>query len=144
MNKDFDAWNKVKKAVHTKPDTFGVHERELWWASLGVNVGVETDGKHQTFERPVLVIRKFNRQMVCIVPTTSRGKDPRFYEQFSYQDRVYFTMLTQLRTISTKRLLRKIGMMPKEDFEKVQQRCSSFFEVDENPRERGFSRRPKP
>lgn len=46
MQKDFDKWNEIKKIVHSKPDNFGMHKREIWWMSLGLNVGVEVDGKH--------------------------------------------------------------------------------------------------
>jgi mRNA interferase MazF len=134
MNKKFDEWNEIKKAVHARPDNFGVHEREIWWLSLGVNIGVEMDGKHKSFERPVLVLRKFNRQMVWVLPTTSRGKDERFYEKFLFGGREYFVALTQPRTVSTKRFLRKIGMMSKSDFERIQQKIAGFVQKDENPR----------
>ena len=61
MNKNFDKWNDIKKSVNNKPDNLGVHKREVWWMTLGLNVGVETDGKHENFERPVLVLKRFNR-----------------------------------------------------------------------------------
>lgn len=144
MEKEFDKWNEIKKTVHVKPDNFGVHEREIWWLSLGVNVGVEIDGKHKSFERPVLVLRKFNRQMVWVLPTTSRGKDARFYEKFLFGGREYFVVLTQPRTVSTKRFLRKIGMMSKSDFERIKQLLIRFIQTDEDPQLSGSSRRPKP
>ncbi|TSD04658.1 MAG: hypothetical protein Greene071436_90 [Parcubacteria group bacterium Greene0714_36] len=127
MEKDFDRWNEVKKVIHAKPDDFGVHERELWWVSLGVNIGVETDGKHETFERPVLVMRAFNREMVWIIPATTKTGDVRFYYKFLYGGRAYAVVLTQLRTVSTKRFIRKIGVMESIDFEKIRGRCRSFF-----------------
>jgi len=125
--KDFDKWNEVKKYIHLKPDNFGVHEREIWWLSLGVNIGVEIDGKHSSFERPVLVVRKFNRQMVWVLPITSRGKDARFYCKYLFNGREYFVVLTQPRTVSTKRFLRKIGMMPKGDFGRTRQLLAGFI-----------------
>ncbi len=30
------------------------------WCSIGINVGDEEDGKNELYERPVLVIKKFN------------------------------------------------------------------------------------
>jgi mRNA interferase MazF len=68
MEKDFDRWNKKKKTLHQTHFTHFVHEREVWWCALGANVGVEADGKHDNFERPVLVLRKFNRDAVLVVP----------------------------------------------------------------------------
>lgn len=144
MEKPFDEWNEKKKSIHIKPDNFGIHEREIWWTSFGVNIGVEIDGKHKGFERPALILRKFNRQMTWVLPTTTRIKDVRFYEKFLLNGREYFVILTQLRTVSTKRFLRKIGMISKGDFERIQQRIMQIIRADENPLWGGFSRRPKP
>ena len=144
MKKDFDKWNSVKKSTELKLDNFGIHEREIWWTSFGVNIGVEIDGKNNDFERPALIVRKFNRQMVWVIPTTLQAKDERFHEKFTLGDKEYYVVITQLRTVSTKRFLRKIGMMPKEDFKRVQQRIIEFLQKNENPPLSEFSRRPKP
>jgi len=61
MNKDFDKWNKRKKRIHEGSFDDFVHAREVWWCAVGVNIGVEADGKHTNFERPVLIIRKFSK-----------------------------------------------------------------------------------
>ncbi len=143
MKKDFNRWNEEKKLIHEKLDNFGVHEREIWWVSFGVNVGVEIDGKSKGFERPALILRKFNRQMVWVLPTTSHSKNPKFYEKFSYGNNEYYIALTQIRTLSTKRLLRKIGMMEMGDFEKIQRKLVDFIENKRIPPKR-VSRRPKP
>ena len=144
MEKDFDKWNNLKKSTELKLDNFGVHEREIWWTSFGLNIGVEIDGKNNDFERPALIIRKFNRQMVWVLPTTLQAKDERFHEKFILGNKEYFVAITQLRTISTKRFLRKIDMMSKEDFKRVNQRIIEFLLKDENPPLSGPSRRPKP
>ena len=141
IEKEFDRWNEIKKSIHEKPDNFGVHEREIWWLSLGINIGVEIDGKNKDFERPVLILRKFNRQMVWVFPITSRAKNLKFYEKFTFGDREYFIAITQIRTVSTKRFLRKIGMMNNDDFIRIKQKLVLF--INENPQS-GFSRRPKP
>lgn len=144
MKKDFDGWNEVKKLTDGKPDNFGVHERELWWMSFGINVGVEIDGKNVYFDRPALILRKFNRQMVWILPTTQQAKDEKFHEKFSFDGNVYFVALTQIRTVSTKRFIRKIGMLSQSDFNKVKARVIEFIQKNENPPLSGSPRRPKP
>ena len=144
MHKDFDQWNMFKKLVQEEPDFFGAHQRELWWMTFGLNVGVEIDGKHDTFERPAIVLRKFNNQMAWVLPVTSQVKDNQFYERFTYGDQVYYAAITQLRTVSTKRFLRKVGMISKSDFERMQQKVSMFALTYETPHRGGVSRRPKP
>ena len=145
MEKDFDRWNDVKKNVHREPDIIGLHQRELWLIAFGLNVGVEIDGKHTSFERPGIVLRKFNNQMTWVLPVTSQEKDSPFYERFTFNDQAYYVALTQLRTVSTKRYLRKIGMIPMADFERMQQKVSRFALLNErSPAQGGAPRRPKP
>ena len=111
MTKDFDRWNARKKILNNDVFDRFVHEREVWWCALGVNIGVEADGKHENFERPVLVLRKFNRDAVLIVPLTSRAKPNPYQWSFKHEGKLFAAVFSQLRLISTKRLLRKMYRM---------------------------------
>src|SRR4051812_46528169 len=102
MQKDFDTWNSVKKQTDRKEIVAGVHERELWWVSFGLNIGVEMHGKHDNYERPAIVIRRFNSNMIWVLPTTSQYKNQDFHAKFMFNGQEYFAALTQIRTISTK------------------------------------------
>lgn len=131
--KDFDGWNERKKIYNKKPSIVGVHEREVWWVSLGLNIGIETDGKNEEFERPVLVLKRFNIEMIWILPITSQIKNTTFHQNFTLQGREYYAALTQIRTVSTKRLLRKSGTIPKKDFRNIRKRVMSFLQTNEDP-----------
>jgi mRNA interferase MazF len=97
MEKDFDRWNKKKKVLNKADFIDYVHEREVWWCALGVNVGVEADGKHDNFERPVLVLRKFSRDAVLVVPLTSRVKRNRYYAPFMHGGNMFAAVISQMR-----------------------------------------------
>jgi len=75
--KNFDSWNEKKKVLNTRKlsDDFFVLEGEIWWASLGVNVGKEIDGKNGEFERPVLVLLVIDYDALWTLPVTSTLKD---------------------------------------------------------------------
>lgn len=133
MDKDFDEWNRVKKFTNDKPETFGVHEREIWWISFGLNIGVEIDGKNPNFERPGVIIRKFNREMAWVLPITLQAKSKKFHEKFLFGNKAYFVVLTQVRTVSTKRFLRKIGMMSQDDFDNIKEKMVKIIQKNENP-----------
>lgn len=80
--KDFNGWIIKKKNLHESgniPPMF--KERDVWWVSIGINVGYEEDGKHEKFLRPVLVLRKFNRKLFLGVPMSTKIKDSRYYVQ---------------------------------------------------------------
>lgn len=143
MPKDFDAWNGQKKKVHARDEQILFHEREIWWCSLGVNVGVETDGKNDNFERPVLVLKKFNKDMVWVVPITSRKGPAKYYYPIKYGNKDRWVILSQLKTISSKRLIRKIEALPESDFEQISLLVRQFLK-SETPPLGGESRRPKP
>ena len=55
--KDFDGWHPCKKQIDQLKKRPTIRQREIWWCSIGVNVGVEQDGKNSLYERPVLVVR---------------------------------------------------------------------------------------
>jgi hypothetical protein len=60
MKKDFWKWHSKKEEIDEKDTRIFFHEREIWFAHLGANVGFEQDGKGENFGRPVLIFRKFN------------------------------------------------------------------------------------
>lgn len=115
--KDFDIWNTEKKDIDKRsPQRLFFREREIWWCSLGVNIGFEQDGKNEQFERPVLILKKFNGEMVFIVPLTSIKKTGRYYHSIQHEGNDYSLILSQSKLISTRRLLRKIRTISKTDF----------------------------
>ena len=119
MAKDFDRWNTRKKALHEGDFTQFVHEREVWWSALGLNIGVEADGKHKNFERPVLILRKFNRHAVLIVPLTTQTKPNPYRWPFKHKGNSFAAVFSQMRLISTKRLLRKMYRMDIHIFDDI-------------------------
>jgi mRNA interferase MazF len=118
MEKDFDKWNLQKKDIDKKEIKFDLffHEREVWWCAVGVNIGIESDGKNENFERPVIIIKKFNGQMLWVIPLTSRERKGEHYVKVSYEKGISWACLSQIKTVSTKRLLRKVGMVSKDEF----------------------------
>jgi mRNA-degrading endonuclease toxin of MazEF toxin-antitoxin module len=66
--------------------------------------------------------KRFNPNQLWAVPITTRErkkKSSRFYVQTSSTGREAYLMLSQLRTISSKRLTRKIGTMEEHEFKHV-------------------------
>ena len=52
----FADWARLKLRIHLYKNLDSVYfrERQIWWASVGQNIGVESNGKNANFERPVL------------------------------------------------------------------------------------------
>lgn len=128
MQKNFDIWNKNKKQIHTKNENKFYHEREVWWCSLGVNVGFEQDGTGSESERPVLILKGFSKQVCLVVPlTTSKKKNPYHFSLGKVDGRSAFAIISQIRLIDTKRLINKIGFIEHKIFEKIRKAAKDLL-----------------
>ena len=128
--KDFDLWGKYKKAVEKTEEIKLFHEREVWWCVLGLNIGSEQDGKGFLFQRPVLVVKKFNNRVLWVVPITHTHKmNPYYYLLPEWGDGASAAVLSQLKLISNKRLIRKFGVLPVEEFDNVIEKLKHIFPI---------------
>lgn len=118
--KNFDEWNTLKKRIDARIDTGRVYfsEREIWWAQIGCNVGYEQDGKGKLVQRPVLVLRKFNKQVLLVLPLSTKHKPGnKYYFNFSCPDGVTRSaILSQLRLIDIRRLNERMFILDEAIF----------------------------
>ena len=116
MKKDFQKWHLLKSKIEEEKIAPLFGEQEVWWCSLGANVGVEADGRNESFERPVLIFRKFNRQMFWGLPITTKKRVGKFYFTFILGGAEQTVVLSQVKTLSGKRLLRRLGKLSDNQF----------------------------
>ena len=120
MEKDFDRWNDLKKHINSDEILPHYHEREIWWAHVGANVGYEQDGTGPTFERPVLITRGFSPHVCVVVPLTTSTKRDRFYVSAGVvEEREAAAIVSQIRLIDTRRLINKVGMLESATFDRI-------------------------
>ncbi len=117
--KDFDSWNSLKKNINSKSLSPDFSEGDIWWVNIGINVGYEIDGKNEHFERPVLVVKKHNKETFLATVLTSKEKKNKWYIKIEQGEKVFIINTSQLRTISSKRLIRKIGQVTDINLSKV-------------------------
>ena len=134
QNKNFDSWNVKKKKLNNTKRRIYFKERQIWWCSIGLNVGFEQDGKNDNFERPVIVLKKFSNDLLWILPLTSQNKQGKYYYQMQYSSKTYVVILSQIRAISSKRLLRKMIRISSQDFSKIRLLVINFLKNKTNPR----------
>jgi len=113
----FVNWTKIKTRIHLSEKEIYPKAREIWWASVGQNIGIEINGKNENFERPVLILKVYNKNFILIVPISSTKKSGKYYYVFkNEEEKDNVVVLSQIKSISTKRLVRKIGDMSQKDF----------------------------
>ena len=116
MEKDFFGWAKIKQEVQERKQPPYYAVGQIWWCSLGSNVGTEQDGKGEEFVRPVVVLTKFNEHSCVVVPLTGRERKGRYYLPLgTVTGRPSSAILSQLRLIDSRRLANKIGWISKAE-----------------------------
>jgi len=129
---EYDKWNEVKKVVNKKNILVGFKVREIFWVRIGQNIGSEEYGKGNEFQRPVLIIRKINSNLFIGVPLTSQVKcDNDYFHKIEFKTKKGLyqnsAMILQLKSFDKKRLMGKIGILDKEQFNKVIEKTKELF-----------------
>ena len=120
MKKDFDRWNEQKKTIDDRQKSPFCHERELWWCTLGVNIGSEQDGSNIEYRRPILILKGLSKQTCLVIPLTTSTHTHKLRPSIGLvEDEQAHALLSQMRVIDTKRLVRKIGNLDKQIFDDI-------------------------
>lgn len=87
---------------------------------MGINIGDEQDGTGKNFDRPVIIIREFNERIFFGVALIGKKKTGKYYFPLGIVgNREASAVLSQVRLIDGKRLVRKIGMLDEKIFEEL-------------------------
>jgi len=104
-------WCKLKIALWGRQSKVVFKPGDIWWCSLGMNLGEEIFGKGAKFTRPVLIFRKFTNNSFLGLPLTKQN----------------WVMLNQARVLDKKRLTNRIGALDNSDFKKVREKFLEFY-----------------
>jgi mRNA interferase MazF len=123
-------WCKVVIFLRGKDKKVLFKEGEIWWCSIGMNVGVEVYGKGRKFERPVLIYKKLDGNSFLALPLTSKIKKGTWYIGIDSGGVNGSVLLAQARALDARRLIKKIGTLGVEDFENVQSHFLQLYGQD--------------
>jgi len=127
--KKFDNWNEVKKQIDNKTKISIPKEREVYWACIGENIGFEQNGKSELFTRPVLVFKRFNKNIFFGVPLSTQIKDGNFFFTFTLNGELSNALLVQGKLFDIRRLEKKIGMISKDDFNQLKLKFKDLLDI---------------
>jgi len=126
--KDFDSWNKEKQEIHVNRKNKFYHPRDIWWCSLGINIGFEQDGTGTYYERPVLVLKGFSTHVCWVVPlTTSQKKNPYHIAIGKINGKEAAVIISQIRLVDTKRFMEKVSVLNDEAFQKIRKAAKDLL-----------------
>lgn len=125
-------WCKVIIALRAEDKKVLFKEGEIWWCSIGMNVGTEIFGKGQRFARPVLIFKKFGPYSFLGIPITSQQKEGGWYASVRYDDRDDKAILVQARSLDVRRLIKRVGTLGSENFKEIQAAFLKFYGPEES------------
>lgn len=127
MNKWFALWIALKEKLHgkiTKPPR--VNEGDIWWVSIGENIGHEINGKNEKFTRPVIIFKKFSNSLFFVIPLTTKIKYGTWFVTYTFRKYQVTACLHQARTIDYRRFFSRLGELDKINFDKIK---ASFLKL---------------
>lgn len=125
--KSFKEWFKLKVGLWNNENKIIFKQGDIWWCSLGMNIGEEVIGKGDKFTRPVLIFRKFTSNSFLGLPLTKQEKKGTWYVEITIHGENRWVMLNQARVLDKKRLTSRIGALDNTDFNKVKIRFLEFY-----------------
>jgi mRNA interferase MazF len=135
-----EVWSKRKVRTHLAVrGKLYFEEREIWWSCLGENIGNEINGKHDVFERPVIILKKLSADILMAIPVTTKLRSGSWFYAFNVEGQPRRAVLAQIRVISTKRLIRRMGAMSMEDFAGLQKALINLIKTEPPVCTRGSS-----
>ncbi len=119
---DFQKWMPIKERVDDREvskDLY-IHVGEVWWVSLGKNIGFEQDGKSELFTRPIVVIKVLSRHTFLIAPLTTSKQEHGFRVSVSdFGGKPSKAIVSQIRVIDIKRFQKKIGKVDTKSLKEI-------------------------
>lgn len=127
----FRQWLELKFAIDTRDrgsKTY-ITPGDVRWCYLGLNIGSEQNGKGDQFLRPVILVNRLGPHLSWAVPLTRNPKLGKFYVPVALSDGSISgrAIISQLRVIDSKRLLRKIGRSTPASLSDVKKRIISLL-----------------
>jgi mRNA interferase MazF len=120
MFKRFLEWILLKERLQANNSTPPfVSERDLWWISMGENVGSEINGKSKLFSRPGIIYKKLSHTFYLIIPTTTQKREGSWFIPITINGKQTYACLHQLKTFDYRRLSSRMAQLTPDDFEKV-------------------------
>ena len=125
--KDFPTWHKKKTVLHEDKIRPFFREHEIWFCTLGLNIGFEQDGRGDGYMRPVIILKKFNNEIFWGIPLTKTQKNGLYYYPFKFGDQISTAIISQIKLIDSKRLNYKIGIINEEDLKEIKNRLKNLL-----------------
>ncbi len=129
MYKNFDIWNLEKKKIDEHSMDIYFKQGDIWWCSIGLNIGSELCGKGKEYRRPILIYKKLSEHTFIGIPLSTQRKIGSWFYSFKIGNKIQYLTLNQIRMFDQKRLQRKIDRISTKDFILIKEKLRVLLEL---------------
>jgi len=123
----YNDWNEQKVYIELQNIRTFFKERDIFYLRAWKNVWFEQNWKWGNFSRPFLVLKKFNNETFWWVPLSSKTKEWKYYHNFILNNIPQTAIISQMRLIDSKRILDKIWMIDKINYDLIKQKIKNLL-----------------
>jgi len=133
FEKKIHNWCKLKENILNIEKNIFFNEREIWWCNCWVNIWFEENWKWENFSRPFLILKKFSKEIFLWIPLTSKIKSWKYFFEINFLNKLNknltknSVLLLQSKTLSKKRLLKKIWTLDQNQFLKLKKEFKNLI-----------------
>ncbi|MEI6042608.1 MAG: type II toxin-antitoxin system PemK/MazF family toxin [bacterium] len=129
MIKDFDKWNRRKKAIEDSDCEVLFRTKEIWWCYVGLNIKIESCGKGDDYKRPVLVLRKLSAKGFIGIPLSTQAKKGSWFVDLEVNGKKGCALIYQIKMFSSSRMYWRISVLDDSSFESVKEKLRLLLEL---------------
>jgi mRNA interferase MazF len=120
-------WWRETVVISAKEASPTFKEGEIWWCSVGMNIGREIFGKGKDFSRPVIIFKKIGTDSFLAIPLTLQLKNGNWYVSVWHDGVERRALLSQIRVLDERRLIRKIGTLDDRNLGFLKEKFIEFY-----------------
>jgi mRNA-degrading endonuclease toxin of MazEF toxin-antitoxin module len=124
MKYKYKGWFLLKNKINANSSRKNFREGEIWMVHLGFNIGDEQNGRGPNFIRPILVLRKYNKNIFMAIPIVGRYKEGYYYLNYiNKRSSINCVVFSQMRVLDTKRLVYRKQKLNSNLFKEIKKKA---------------------
>ena len=129
MQEKYSKWNALKQELNKEKEIPYFREWQAWFINMWLNIWFEQNWKKDDFKRPVLIVKKFNKDMFIWIALTKTIKKWKFYYELDIvKEFKSYAILSQIKMYSSNRLISHIWWVDLITLKDIKKKINKIIE----------------
>lgn len=124
----FEKWSELKASLNLRDEIPYFREWQVWFINMWLNIWFEQNWKNENFQRPILIVKKFNKNMILWIPLTKTKRFWKFYKELDIVEEFKsYAILSQIKMYSSNRLLSHIWWISLLELKDIKKKINTLI-----------------